>query len=387
MKYLLIWSVTAAFCWSCNSNAGMEASTDGEESGSISGIMEGAGKIWLSRMEPRNMVQLDTVFTDEGRFGFAIDNETLAFYALEFGNGVRILVCADPGDQIRLEGSLDEGMAKYSVEGNGESEVLRELNVKAMEVSGKIRQLNEELMGYQGQDDFLEKREELISRYTAIMKEHKAVLSGLLEDHRDHPVAIFILYAQVEMQPVFKTDEDFPLFDEVDQDLQAKYPDNPYAIFLHQQVEASRSVAIGSIAPDFTLPTPTGEQISLSSYRGKVVLVDFWASWCAPCRRENPNVVAAYNKYHDQGFEVLGVSLDGLPNQQKARESWLKAIEEDGLTWTHVSELNGWNTIVKDLYQFNGIPHAVLLDREGRIIAKNLRGAALDQKLAGIFGE
>ena len=144
------------------------------------------------------------------------------------------------------------------------------------------------------------------------------------------------------------------------------------------RMEAS---ADGGTAPDFKQATPDGKQFGLSDLRGKVVLIDFWASWCGPCRRENPNVVKLYNRFKDKGFDILGVSLD------TDRARWLGAIEADGLVWPQVSDLKGWQNEVGQLYGVRSIPHTVLVDREGKIIAKNLRGAALEAKVAEIFGE
>lgn len=385
-KYFLTLIATAGIFWSCTSNPESEAIAQ-EGTAVISGNLEGAGKVILGKLDPNQIQNIDTAFSNEGAFRFEVAAEPASFYSLLFENGMQVLVAAEPGEQIELNGSVAAGSVIYTVSGSERSEVLRQLNELAIQSTNKIQKLNSELQSFQGQPDFNEKREELVAQYMGIMEAHKGDLIELLNENNDHPVAIFILFAQVEKQSIFKIDEDFPYFLTVDNNLQAKYPNSPHAIFLHQQVEANKSVAVGSEAPDFTLPTPDGKQVSLSDFRGKVVLVDFWASWCGPCRRENPNVVAAYNKYNDRGFEVLGVSLDGLARQQNAREAWLKAIEDDGLTWTHVSEMNGWNTVVKNLYKFNGIPHAVLVDGEGKIIAKNLRGAALDAKLAEIFGE
>lgn len=137
----------------------------------------------------------------------------------------------------------------------------------------------------------------------------------------------------------------------------------------------------GGLAPDFTMNTPEGTPMSLSEFRGKVTLVDFWASWCGPCRRENPHVVKLYNKYKDQGFDILGVSLDGN------KERWLQAIEKDGLPWSHVSDLKKWGNAAAKMYGVRSIPHTVLLDKEGRIIARGLRSAQLEQQLVKIFGE
>jgi peroxiredoxin len=135
----------------------------------------------------------------------------------------------------------------------------------------------------------------------------------------------------------------------------------------------------GAVAPDFTQKTPEGTDLSLSDLRGKVVLIDFWASWCGPCRRENPYVVQLYNQYKDKGFEILGVSLD------RNRESWLQAIKDDNLTWKHVSDLQFWQNAAAKLYGVSSIPHTVLIDREGKIIARGLRSAELSQLLPEVL--
>ncbi|MEO1713383.1 MAG: TlpA disulfide reductase family protein [Bacteroidota bacterium] len=150
---------------------------------------------------------------------------------------------------------------------------------------------------------------------------------------------------------------------------------------VQSQMDRLAAFATGAEAPNIVMNTPAGEPMELTSLRGKVVLIDFWASWCGPCRRENPNVVKMYNKYHEKGFDIFGVSLD------KDQARWEKAIAADGLTWHHVSDLKGWSNTAAQAYGVRSIPHTVLLDAEGRIIARNLRGAQLEQKLAELFGE
>ncbi len=148
---------------------------------------------------------------------------------------------------------------------------------------------------------------------------------------------------------------------------------------LKESIDKERSFMMGGVAPDFSQNDPEGTSISLSDLRGKVVLVDFWASWCGPCRRENPNVVRMYEKYKDKGFEILGVSLD------RNKEKWLQAIDQDGLEWLHVSDLKGWQNEVAKQYGVSSVPQTFLLDAEGKIIGKNLRGQRLINKLAQLF--
>lgn len=153
-----------------------------------------------------------------------------------------------------------------------------------------------------------------------------------------------------------------------------------YVTVLNELITVLNTVSIGKKAPDFTSLTPEGKSISLAGQLGKYLLVDFWAAWCGPCRRENPNLVKAYQKYHEKGFDVLGVSLD------KSKEDWVKAIKTDNLNWAQVSDLAYWNSAAAKLYGVRAIPANVLIDPKGVIIARNLRGEELDKKLEELLG-
>ncbi len=212
----------------------------------------------------------------------------------------------------------------------------------------------------------------LLSEYYGIYDEKELHREKAARENPDTILAAYIIYGNAHALTT-PAEMDSVLM------LVGGAPDNAFVDRLRERRELLAKAAVGGPAPDFTQNRPDGTPFTLSSLRGKLVLVDFWASWCGPCRAENPNVVKVYNRFKNKGFEIVGVSLDNN------REAWLKAIADDGLTWVHVSDIKGWENEVAQQYAVRSIPHTVLVGPDGVILAKNLRGAALEAKIAEVL--
>lgn len=218
-------------------------------------------------------------------------------------------------------------------------------------------------------------KDEMNSTYMTIQAEMAVLNDEYVKTHPDSYLSLEVMKNYGGGSPDVTTME--PMFNLLSERLRQTKAGKE----IQQRINSLKSTSIGSIAPEFTQMDQNNKPVKLSDFKGKYVLVDFWASWCGPCRGENPNVVKAYNEYKEKGFTILGVSLD------EDRTKWLEAIEKDQLTWSHVSDLKGWKNEVAGMYQVRSIPANVLINPEGKIVAKNLRGEDLSKELARIFAE
>lgn len=328
----------------------------------------------IHELTPKGLIFLDSAaVNDDGSFELKGSVSEKTFAVIQLKAGSVVLVIDSLSDMVlSIDASKPE---EFTVNGSPETGRLQELLRLNYGVMAGARELEKKYAMYNDENvPPLTVQERIRSEFDSIMMLRARVVSDFVLGTENSLVPYF-----VSNYYYFGMDRDYEFLKKVDDKFYPEQARSKYAQELHRKVEILGKTAIGSIAPDIVLPDPFGKTVSLSSLRGKTVLVDFWASWCKPCREENPNIVKAYNKYKLRGFDVFSVSLD------ENREAWQKAINDDRLLWTHVSDLQKWNSSVVSQYNFEGIPFSVLIDPEGKIIAKDLRGKALDEKLAEVL--
>ncbi len=260
----------------------------------------------------------------------------------------------------------------YEIEGSASHKVFEGFIKKFLPLAQQLNSLASSINGAMPGPE----REALMVTYNNLQQNLQNEIDKLVAEKPGSPVSAFILNATYQFnEDVVALERRFNLLDASVRNMES-------GKLLEQFIAEKKIGAVGTQSIDFTQPDTTGAPVSLSSFRGKYVLVDFWASWCGPCRQENPNVVENFNKFREKNFTVLSISLD-KPGQ---KAKWMEAIKEDNLGWTHVSDLQFWNNAVAQLYHIQSIPQNILVDPQGKIIGRNLRGPALQAKLCELFG-
>ena len=362
----------------------------------ITGIIENAaGKtLYLNAFVNNTPVIIDSVVVKKnGKFKLAVDVVKPDFYSIGFSKqdyALLVLDSANTSDIITFNADGSKIMETYFISGSQDSEIVKTL---VIDLSDHSKWKTEYAKGLKNPKFTPQQKAETKRKLDSLDKNFILKRNQFINKNYK---SLAVLTAMGYLNP----QTDLALYKKIEEGLAESVPNTSYHIAIETQVKQiemqkemrkkeaeerdrlEKLSAIGSIAPELNFPSPNGEVITIESLRGNYVLIDFWASWCRPCRAENPNVVKLYNEYKDKGFTVFSVSLDRDKNR------WLGAIKQDNLYWpNHVSDLKQWKSEAVKTYGFTGIPFTVLINQEGQIIAKNLRGAALDNKIKELLGD
>ena len=358
MRKLLLSIVAASMTLAaCNAQSGYKVT------GTVEGMPD--GKAIIATVNGSSLDTLAKADVKNGSFEFTGNvSEPTGAYIMVIGQRGAIPFILENANI-----TVNAGQAGLTVTGSEGQKIYDQfmaINTTTQQEAMKLQQ------EYQAANGDQAKMQAVQEAYAKLMTDAQAKETELIKANPDSYVSTFVIVSSMGQMEYEQLKERYNLLGE-----KAKASAQGKAIAA--QIAKLESTAIGQIAPNFTITTPEGESISLYDIKGKVKLIDFWASWCGPCRGENPHVVEIYKEYHPKGLEIFGVSLDNN------KEAWVKAIADDGLVWKHGSDLKGWQSAPAQLYSVSGIPHTVLLDENNKIIAKNLRGDELKQKIAELL--
>jgi len=339
----------------------------------VSGTVKGSdtGTVYLQKMDSTSWVNIDSAAIKKGTFEFKgsvtvpekykliIKGQHYSFPFFIENSDIKLVVHADSTGKIEVTGSATQDLFNQYV-------------AKSDSMEGKMKILDKEYSKADSLHDTATLKK-LEARFDAMDLDIKNMIINFAKAHGKSVISPYLI-----LQNSYRFE--LPELVSVSASFDTSINASKYSVAVTKRIAILKSVQIGQPAIEFALNDTTGKPVSLSSLKGKILLVDFWASWCGPCRAENPNVVKAYQAFHAKGFDVLGVSFD----RDKAK--WEKAIKDDNLTWNHVSDLKYWGNAAGKLYGINSIPSNILLDKDQKIIGRNLKGEDLIKKLTELLG-
>ncbi len=326
----------------------------------------------LELMTPKEFKIVDsTHVADDGKLSFNYVPKEPGFYKISISTNNFMTFIYSPAENISFTADANNLAFTYNIEGSKESTRFKKLNDSLTKIylsNDTITQMLQAAQAANNAQQYMVAQQKQME----LSNIHSTFIKRFIDEK---PNSLSSYAAVQKLSP--ETDIDY--FVKVEEGLKKEMPNSELYLSFKAGIAEFTKLSPGAYAPEIMLNDPEGNPVKLSSLRGKVVLIDFWASWCKPCRAENPNVVKLYNQYKEKGFDIYGVSFD------QTKDAWVRAIAQDGLIWNHVSDLKGWGSSVAPIYKINSIPSTFLIDKDGKIIAKGLRGEALAQKLAELF--